>query len=240
MNHRPADDHGSSSGPSLGGWTGSTTARCLHAVVALVCAAGLVTSLHLGWTTDTDLPLGVGYHGGFTAGWEHTLNQPAYFTVLSGLLACLTSAMLALRPHRTSEIFRAARLCAVVCVIITGMVFNLLLRGPDVLTGVRWINDTVLHLIVPVLVPAVWMLVGPRGWVTGRVVALSLVVPVGWLGVTLARGPRIDWYPYDILDVPGMGYAGVGVYIGSILAGYLAVACLLWGLDALLTRLTPE
>ncbi|GAB3187285.1 Pr6Pr family membrane protein [Nesterenkonia suensis] len=218
-------------------WEESTTARGLHAVVALLCAGGLATSVYLGWTTETSLPAGVGYHGGFAAGWEHTLNQPAYFTVLSGFLACLTSAMLAVRVHRTSTVFHALRLCAVVSVIITGVVFNLLLRGPDVLTGVRWVNDTVLHVIVPILVPAVWLLIGPRGVITGKVMALSLLVPLGWLAVTLGRGPLIDWYPYDILDVPGMGYPGVGVYIGAILGGYLLVACLLGAVDRLLARL---
>lgn len=223
--------------PPPGRWAGSLPARGVHAAVALVCAVGLATSVQLGWTTESSLPAGVGYHGGFAAGWEHTLNQPAYFTVLSGILACLTSAMLAVRVHRPSTVFQAMRLCAVVCVIVTGAVFNLLLRGPGDLAGVDWVNDTVLHLIVPVLVPAVWLLLGPRGMITGRVVALSLVVPLGWLVFTLIRGPAIDWYPYDILDVPGMGYGGVGVYIGAILAGYLLLACLLWGLDRMLLRL---
>ncbi|NLS09140.1 Pr6Pr family membrane protein [Nesterenkonia sp. MY13] len=49
--------------------------------------------------------------------------------------------------------------------------------------------------------------------------------------MTLIRGPGLDWYPYNILDVPGMGYAGVAVYIGSILVAFLGIATALWLVD---------
>ncbi len=217
-------------------WQSTTPVRLVHAAVALLCAAGLTSSLYLGWTRDTDLPLGAGFAGGFSAGWDHMLNQLAYFTFVSGLLAAATSAVLAWRPQIRSAAFHALRLAGVVCVIITGGVFNLLLRGDDVLRGVQFFNDTVLHLIVPVLVPLVWLVFGPHGRIGGRAMLLSLLVPLAWLGATLARGPALDWYPYEILDVPRMGYAGVGVYLVSIIAAYVLIGLLLWGLDRLLCR----
>lgn len=215
-------------------WQSATPVRLVHAAVALLCAAGLASSLHLGWTRDTDLPVDAGFAGGFSAGWEHTLNQLAYFTFVSGVLAGATSAALAVKPQIRSAAFHALRLAGVVCVIITGAVFNLLLRGEDVLSGAQLFNDTVLHLIVPVLVPVVWLVFGPHGRLSGRALLLSLLVPLIWLGVTLARGPALDWYPYEILDVPRMGYAGVGVHLISIIAAYVLVGLLIWGLDRLL------
>lgn len=205
-------------------------------MVALLCASGLVTSFRLGWTDGSVLPSGVGYQGGFDAGWEHMLNQPAYFTFLSALMVCVTSGMLAVRTHRTSVAFQALRLCAVVSVVITGLVFNLLLREEDPLTGVWFYNDTVMHIVVPVLAPLVWLIVDPRGRLSRRSLTLSTAVPIAWLIFTLGRGAFLDWYPYDILDVPGMGYAGVGVYIAAILAFYLMLAGLLWALDWVLGR----
>lgn len=214
-----------------------TAARFVHGCVALLSAAGLVSSFYLGWTGDTSLPSGVGYAGGFSAGWEHMLNQPAYFTVLSGLLVCVTSAMLAVRPERTSQVFGSLRLAGVVQMMITGLVFNILLRGDGALTGVSLFNDQVLHVILPVLVPVVWLLCGPRGRVSGRVVLGATVVPLLWLAVTLIRGPILDWYPYDILDVPGLGAGGVAVYIVAILAAFVAIACLLWLIDRVIAAL---
>lgn len=211
----------------------SPAARSAHAAVALLAASGIATSLYLGWRDGSQLPGGVGFAGGFGAGWEHMLNQPAYFTFLSGLLVLVTSTMLAVRTRRDSAVFHAVRLAGVVQMIITGAVFNLLLRDEAVLTGVRLYNDTVLHQLMPVLVPLVWLIVGPHGKLSGRVVSGSVVIPLTWLAVTLLRGPVLDWYPYTILDVPGMGYQGVGAYVGVIVAVYLALACAFWLLDRL-------
>lgn len=222
-----------------GSWQHGALARCAHAATALLAASGLLSSLYLGWTFSADPPFGAGFTGGFAAGWEHMLNQPSYFTFLSALMVCVTSAMLAFHTGRDSAVFHAVRVAAVACVIITGVVFNLLLRGEANLTGIWWFNDTVLHVLLPVLAPLVWLGFGPHGKLTGRITAASMVIPVTWLAVTLVRGPALDWYPYIILDVPRMGYAGVAVYIVSILGGYLALACALWGLDRVLSRNRP-
>lgn len=199
--------------------------------------------MYLGWTGDTSLPDGVGYSGGFSAGWEHMLNQPAYFTVLSGIVVCVTSAMLAVRPDRSSGVFNSLRLAGVVQMMITGLVFNILLRGEDPMTGVSQFNDQILHVILPILVPVVWLLCGPHGRISGRVVLGATVVPLLWLAVTMFRGPILDWYPYDILDVPGLGFGEVGAYITAILTAFMAIACLLWVIDRLLSgrvRSTPR
>lgn len=211
-------------------------ARAVHAAVALLSAAGLATSLYLGWTEDSSLPGGVGFAGGFAAGWPHAVNQLAYFTFLSALLVCVTSAMLAVRPERHSVIFHGIRLAGIVQAIITGLVFNVLLRSPEALTGVRLFNDTALHVIMPVLVPLVWLVFGPHGRLNWRSVGFSVVIPLLWLAVTLLRGPWLDWYPYDILDVPGLGYSGVMVYVVAILVVYVFIACLLRLLDGLLRQ----
>lgn len=217
-------------------WQHSAAARAVHAVIALLAASGIATSLYIGWTNDSQLPAGVAYSGGFTAGWEHMLNQPVYFTFLSGLLVLVTSVMLTLRTQRRSAVFHAVRLAGVVQMIITGLVFNVLLRDDAVLIGVRQFNDAVLHQAMPVLVPLVWLLFGPFGRITGRVLVGSVTIPLAWLAATLVRGPGLDWYPYVILDVPGIGYAGVGVYVVAIVAVYLALGCGFWGLDRLLSR----
>lgn len=178
----------------------------------------------------------MGFSGGFTAGWEHLLNQPAYFTVLSGILVLVSSWLLAVRTHGRSAVFHVVRLAAVVQMVITGVVFNVLLRDGAAMTGVALFNDWVQHQILPVMVPLMWLIFGPWGRITGRVVVGSMVISLLWLAVTLVRGPGLDWYPYTILDVPGMGYDGVGVYVVAILAVYLVLACGFWGLDRLFSR----
>jgi hypothetical protein len=51
-----------------------------------------------------------------------------YFTILSNIAVCVVSAMLAARPDRDGPIFGVARLDAVICITVTGLVHYTLLR----------------------------------------------------------------------------------------------------------------
>ena len=211
-------------------------ARLAFGLAALLSFGGNGLSFHIGSWKDSDLPPDAGFAGVFEAGWEHMLNQPSYFTFLSNFLVGLTSLLLAINPHRTATWFQALRIAGVVCIVITGVVFNLLLRGEETLVGIERFNDTLQHIVTPVLTPLLWIVFGPRGQVSWRAIGLSMVLPLGWLGFTLLRGPWLDWYPYSILDVPRMGYGGVMVYVGAILAFFVALAALMWCADRLLDR----
>ena len=92
-------------------------------------------------------------------------------------------------------------------------------------------NDTLQHIVNPVLAPAVWAAFDPRGQITVRRAGLAAVIPLVWAAVTLARGARIDWYPYPFLDVPRMGYRDVGVVLSVVLAGFSGLLGVLGQVD---------
>lgn len=209
----------------------TTVARAGHGIIGFVSLAAVLLSLWQGWTTNTSLPEGVGYSGGFAAGWEHLLNRPAYFTFLSNFLVALTSLSLMVSPRIRNGIFHSLRICATVCIIITGVVFNILLRGDEPLTGIDWLTDFLGHVIAPVFAPVVWLLCGPRGVVTWKRIGGAALIPIAWLLITLGRGPAIDWYPYDILDVPGAGWGFVLQHVGAILMFFFIVALVMWVYD---------
>ncbi|KYK01231.1 Pr6Pr family membrane protein [Micrococcus luteus] len=217
-----------------GRWT--TTARPAFAVAAALSLGGNLLSLWIGSWKSSDLPADAGYAGVLEGGWEHMLNQPTYFTFLSNFLVGLTSLLLALRLHRPGTLFRVLRVTGVVCIVITGVVFNVLLRDADPMTAVERFNDTLQHIVTPILTPVLWAVFGPRRQITWRVVWLSTLIPLAWLAFTLLRGPWLDWYPYTILDVPRLGYDGVAVYVVAILVFFVAVAALLRVADGLLAR----
>lgn len=202
--------------------TARPIARVAFAVLALVTSVGTVTSFMLGWEGSPGAL-------GFAAGLFLTpLDQLQFFTFLSNTLVLITSLQLVV-ARDWSRTWHVLRIAGITCIIITGVVFNLLLAGGP-LVGISELNDIIVHRAVPILAPLVWLCFGPRA-TTWRRVLLAALLPIAWLIVTLVRGASSGWYPYSILDVNRLGYDGVSVYIVSILAFYFVLATIMWLVD---------
>ncbi|WP_309064973.1 Pr6Pr family membrane protein [Microbacterium sp.] len=170
----------------------------------------------------------------------------SFFTILSNLSAVLALfiavvwAWTAGRDAVAEPRWLAMLLvCASTYMIITGVVYNTLLRGIELPQGqtVPWSNE-VLHLIGPLFL-LLDVLVAPRRralpWAT---VLAAAVFPIVWAVYTLVRANMIVspgtgnpyWYPYPFLDPhqPG-GYAIVAVYVVGIAAVIIGVsAAVVW------------
>lgn len=169
-------------------------------------------------------------------------NFLSFFTILSNLLAAIVliiAAVWALR-HRGDGPEPTWLAVLLVCVstymIVTGIVYNTLLRGVELPQGVTvpWSNE-VLHVVFPLFL-LIDVLVAPRRRVLGwRTVAVTAIFPLVWAVYTMIRANLITapstgnawWYPYPFLDprlVPG-GYLGVAGYIVGIAAAIIGVGC---------------
>jgi len=166
----------------------------------------------------------------------------SYFTILSNLIAVtalVISAIWMLRTRRSASVEPAwlAMLlaCASTYMIVTGIVYNLLLRHIAI-AGISdaWTNET-LHVVIP-LVMIADVLFAPRRralpW-SGLLVVVSF--PIVWVVYTLIRANFITgpahgdpwWYPYPFLDPHQQGgYLAVVAYIIGIAIGIIAVAAL--------------
>ena len=165
-------------------------------------------------------------------GSEMCIRDSAFFTWVSNALVAGSSLTLAARRTApTSDAFWAVRTAGLGSVMVTGIVYNGLLRGMEQDTVLYRFNDTLQHIVNPVLAPAVWAAFDPRGQITVRRAGLAAVIPLVWAAVTLARGARIDWYPYPFLDVPRMGYRDVGVVLSVVLAGFSGLLGVLGQVD---------
>jgi hypothetical protein len=147
----------------------------------------------------------------------------SYLTIWSNILAALTAGALALNPQRDSKWWRALRLDAVVIVFGGGVVHFFFLRPLLHLHGADLLADRLLHIVVPLLVVVGWLLFGPRGQVGNADIARFLVLPIVWLGYTLARGAVVHWYPYPFIDVDMHGYA----YVAGACVGVAALLLVL-------------
>lgn len=177
------------------------------------------------------------------------VNFFSFFTILSNVASLVVLAWASLwlwargrdaagRPRSEPAPLAVALACVSTYMIVTGVVYNLLLRSIELPQGttVPWSNE-VLHVVAPIVL-LLDVFVGPRpralGW---RALWIVVAFPVAWSAYTLIRGPLTVnpatgaewWYPYPFLDphVQG-GYGGVALYVAAIaaliaLAGWMVV-----------------
>ncbi|UNK70793.1 Pr6Pr family membrane protein [Microbacterium sp. H1-D42] len=174
-----------------------------------------------------------------------TANFFSYFTVLSNLIAAVTLVigavwMLRHRRDRTPEPLWLSTLfaCASTYMIVTGIVYNVLLRQIAI-AGISdvWTNET-LHVIIPLVMLADVLLAPHRRALPWSSLWVVAAFPIAWVAYTLLRAGFITapftgtawWYPYPFLD-PHLqgGYPGVIAYVIGIAAVIIAVgAGVIW------------
>jgi len=131
-----------------------------------------------------------------------------------------------------------ARATVTTFMVITGVVYNLLLRGLATENVVGWSNE-ILHVVGPIYVLVDWLFAPGRARLHPRDVVAVMGFPLLWVTYTLIRGPFATdpfegtdyWYPYPFLNpVTSVGgYASVAAYVVGITAVFVAVAlALIW------------
>ena len=182
---------------------------------------GILLQLEVAATNDN------GYFVGVPSRISNVLS---YFTVQSNILVALTTGLLAVRLNRTATWIRVLRLSAVIGISITVIVFHLALKGLTELTGPAVTADWILHTASPILGLSGWIIFGPRGWVTSRIMKFSVLFPVLWLAYTLVRGALVqdrtgrNFSPYPFLDVVEHGYTRVTVNIVLVAVLFFVLA----------------
>ncbi|MCE4025880.1 Pr6Pr family membrane protein [Microbacterium sp. Au-Mic1] len=130
--------------------------------------------------------------------------------------------------------------CTSTYMIVTGIVYNTLLRGIELPQGttVVWANE-MMHVVGPLILLADVLLAPRRRCLGWGALGIIAAFPIVWAGYTLIRANLIiapatgehSWYPYPFLNpalVPG-GYLGVAGYIVGIAVAILAVgAGVIW------------
>lgn len=206
----------------------------VRAATAVLIAAAIIAQLSLSIQTAASLERDV---------TTTFVNFLSFFTILSNAATVVVLAIAAvwfLTPGRRSGAGEPAPLAFALAavstyMIVTGIVYNLLLRGIELPQGaapIPWSNE-VLHLIAP-LVLLVDVLFAPRRralpW---RAIGGILIFPIVWVVYTLLRGPLTTdpisgaayWYPYPFLNPNGPGgWGSVVVYVILISLAIVAVS----------------
>ncbi len=170
------------------------------------------------------------------------VNFFSYFTIESNLLAALVlflGAVFAFGGRLPDpEWFAVVRGCATTYMAVTGIVYNLLLRGLAVTGGgdsQPWTNE-VMHVIAPIFLVLDWLFAPGRPRLAWSRIWIIIAFPIAWVAYTLLRGPLVydqvkavqTWYPYPFLNPERQadGYLGVAFWVVVIAAVFAAVAAL--------------
>jgi hypothetical protein len=213
----------------------------INAVVAW-CAVGLSFVLSIsGYYVDALDPAKASILGntadGIDTPWERFFDWITYFTILSNIVVAVVLTMLIARPtvfarqDATGAVWRALRLDSVLMITITGLVYNVLLAEAGK-TGWDLLSNTLLHWVVPLLTPIVWIIAGPRGLITLRTIAAAMVLPLLWAGFALMRGLVVGAYPYSFLDVEANGLPSVLAFVAVVVVVAVILGLLLMAVDS--------
>ena len=155
----------------------------------------------------------------------------SYFTVQSSMMNVVVlgaGAVLAFRLKRDSVLYTGVRMATVTYAVVTGVVYNLLLRGlpPTGYVGIQWPNE-VEHVWIPIYILIDWLFATGRANLAWRWVWAAIAYPLAWCAYTIIHGAATGWYPYPFIDPTGPGgWPSVGAYILGIAAFIVGLAFL--------------
>ncbi|HEY7628866.1 MAG TPA: Pr6Pr family membrane protein [Ilumatobacteraceae bacterium] len=207
--------------------TVTRVARAWFGLTAGIIVVGVVVQLFVSYD-KTD--------GYFSGPWERVFNVFVFFTIQSNLIAAAGCAVLATGEVPTSLLFRAVRLLGVLGIALTFIVFQLVLRQLQDLTGGAAFADVLLHTIAPLMCVSGWALFGPRRLVDRAAIGLTVVYLFLWGAFTMIRGDMVGFYPYPFTDPTDHGYLRVGVNLIIVGAVFVALGMLGMRLDRWLAR----
>lgn len=172
------------------------------------------------------------------------VNFFSFFTILSNVGALIVMLIgawfLFSRKGADPQWYNLFRGSVATYMIITGIVYNLLLRGIQLPQGqtLEWSNE-ILHVAVPIAMLLDWLFTPGRSPIEWNQLWKFLVFPIVWVIYTMVRGPFTPnelggtsyWYPYPFLNpyTSHNGYFSVAFYIILIAATIgLVAAGVIW------------
>jgi hypothetical protein len=209
----------------------SSTYRYAFAVVRIFVAALIVAAI----AAQLIRTLGNSSKSGLSHPFLIT-NFFSFFTIDSNVISVvvlLIGAILVLAKRNDPRWYSVLRVIAVTYMAVTGVVYNLLLRGVELPQGttVLWSNE-VLHVVACAYLVLDWILAPGRPALSWRTLRAIVVFPIVWAIYTLIRAPFTpgenhgkDWYPYPFLNpsLANEGYFSVFFYV-VLIAGVVSGA----------------
>ncbi len=223
--------------------TTTKAARTAYGINAFLAGGGFLFVLALSGLGLFDLVAPTGHlygpphPAGIAGAWSRMSDTVSYFTEWSNVVVAIAMWLLWRSPEKDGFWRRVLRADSLLMITVTAIVYAVLLAPTEKVTGWSVITNPLQHIVVPAVTVLVFLIWGPRGWFSWKVVAGALVVPVAWIVWMLARGVVVGAYPYGFVDPSANGYPAVFAMVAKILVFGVVIALIFWAIDLVLIRL---
>lgn len=157
-----------------------------------------------------------------------------FFTIIGNTVTCLILFCAALGVRALSHPRWQAG--AMLAMALIGVVYAVLLRATENLSGPAQTANLILHYISPPAVALYWLLCVPKGRLVYGDAFRWALFPLAYLGYALVRAHYDGRYPYPFLDVARRGWTQVGVTLTLIALGFVVTGIILVWIDRRLRR----
>jgi hypothetical protein len=157
------------------------------------------------------------------------------YTNHTNAIVAVTSFMLARRPERRSPTFAGLTLAALSGIAITGIVYNTLLLEHE-LDPLAALASGLAHTVTPVIAVIGWLLFGPIGAQSWRLIPYALLSPIAWAVMMLTSGAMLGVYPYFFVDVVRLGYLHATANLFGLGVLFVTIAAIFVWVDILRAR----
>ena len=170
-----------------------------------------------------------------------------YFTNLSNYICMFIGfAELAATIKKTREndesftdVFPKMKFIGMVMIFITFAVYNFMLAKDKPIEKNLAVSSIVLHIVLPLMYIADWILFREHKKVKKTYPLLSVVIPILYALFVFVRAEIIGRqgdvvYPYFFLDVNKLGWDKVAVWIVILIAAFVAVGYIFYLIDGLI------
>lgn len=158
----------------------------------------------------------------------------SYFTNSTNALVIVLAAALLVGRGRLARWAASPSVQAATSlyIVFVGLAFWFLLGGPEPIDRWwLWIPEATAHTLSPALGFLYWVWLVPTGSLRLRHPFVWLAYPIGYLAYWLVRGPIVGEYPYFFVDVDELGYGGVAIWSGVLVAAFVLLGSTMVGVD---------
>lgn len=176
--------------------------------------------------------IGYAYSLSIAEGFPNPLNFFGYFTNLTSSITALLliiTGVLTLRSSSLPAWLPSLRAITVTCMLIVGVIYNLLVPGTG--NAPPWVSLT-LHVLFPLFVAIDWVLGHGNTALPWRRLWIVLPYPLTWLAVVLVRGITDGWVPYGFL-LPERGISSLLAHVAGLLIALLLAGAAVWSTSRL-------